>query len=119
MLQLWNISFILPVSIQDDRSSNTVAFILVMVKHNYNLNITRKSSCVNAGGIPTVAYQVLHMLSYLGRGVTYLGQGGTYLGQGVPTLARGVPTLAGGTYLGWGYLPWPGGTYLGQGVPTY
>ena len=29
---------------------------------------TRKSSCVNARGIPTVAYQVLHMLSYPGGG---------------------------------------------------
>ena len=36
---------------------------------------TRKSSCVNARGIPTAAYQILHMLSYPG-GDTYLGQGG-------------------------------------------
>ena len=36
----------------------------------------------------------------------------TYLGQRVPTLnGEGVPTLDGGTYLGWGYLPW-------MGVPT-
>ena len=64
--------------------------------------IPRKSSCVNARGIPTAAYQVLHMLSY---------PGGTYLtGGGVPTLARGweVPTLAGGGVL----------TLAGGGVPT-
>ena len=34
---------------------------------------TRKSSCVNARGIPTVAYQVLHLLSYPGRGGGFPG----------------------------------------------
>ena len=43
--------------------------------------------------------------------------GGTYLGWGYLPWP-GVPTLAGGTYLGWGYLPWLGGTYLGRRVPT-
>ena len=52
---------------------------------------TRKSSCVNSRGIPTAAYQVLHMLSY-----------------------------PGGRYLPWpgGYLPWPGGYLPWWGVPT-
>ena len=63
---------------------------------------TRKSSCMNARGIPTAAYQVLHMLLYPGMGVPTLAGLGV-----VPTLdeeylrwPRGVPTLAGG------YLPW-------------
>ena len=59
---------------------------------------TRKSSCVNARGIPPAAYQVLHLLSY---------PGGTYPGRGVPILAGGVPTPS----LDRGYLPiwtWPG-----------
>ena len=68
---------------------------------------------MNARGIPTAAYQVLHLLPYLGGGGVPTLARGTYLGQGVPTLA-------------WGYLSWPGvtclgrrgGTYLGWGVPT-
>ena len=103
---------------------------------------TRKSSCVSARGIPTAAYQVLHMLPYPGEGVPWLGgtypgwgvylpwQGGTYLGReylpwpGVPILAGGtylawgVPTLAGGcTYLGRGYLPWLGVPILAGSNP--
>ena len=98
---------------------------------------TRKSSCVNARGIPTAAYQVLHPLSYPGGGervpilargkgylpwleCTYPGRGEGYLpwpGGGIPTLAGGgIPTLAGGrgTYSGReeGHLPWPGEGYL-------
>ena len=44
--------------------------------------LTRKSSCVNARGIPTAAYQVLHLLSYPGEG-------------GTPSLAgeEGVPPI--------------------------
>ena len=59
-------------------------------------SITRKSSCVNARGIPTAAYQVLHMLSYPGVG------------------GRQVPWLGGGSTLGYP-LSWPGwgGRYLG------
>ena len=47
---------------------------------------TRKSSCMNAGGIPPAVYQALHLLSYSG-------------GEGY-----GIS--------GWGYLPhlWTGGT---------
>ena len=53
------------------------------------LNTTRKSSCVNARGIPPAAYQVLHLLPY---------RGGNYPGCGVPTLAWGVSHLwSGGT----------------------
>ena len=58
-------------------------------------------------GIPTAAYQVLHMLPYHGGGpILAVGEGG-------------VPTLAGGTYLGQGgtYPGWKD-TYLDQGVPT-
>ena len=40
-----------------------------------SVKLTRKSSCVNARGIPTVAHQVLHMLSYPGRGVGTLARG--------------------------------------------
>ena len=76
---------------------------------------------MNARGVPTVAYQVLHLLpigggylpwtggTYLGQGVPTL-EGGTYLGQEVPTLGRGIPTWTGGC------LPWMGGgTYLAKG----
>ena len=47
---------------------------------------TRKSSCVNARGIPTAAYQVLHLLP----------EGGTPLGRVPPPPARsdrGVPEV--------------------------
>ena len=50
---------------------------------------TRKSSCMNARGIPIAAYQVLHMLSYpRGGGVGALagGVGGRYLGVPHPGL---------------------------------
>ena len=46
---------------------------------------TRKSSCVNARGIPTAAYQVLHMLSYPGGG----GGGDRYLGVPPPPSGPG------------------------------
>ena len=55
--------------------------------------LTRKCSCVNARGIPTVANQVLHMLTYPGG----------YVPWGTPLLdlagGGGVGTLAGGRYL--------------------
>ena len=64
---------------------------------------TRKSSCVNARGIPPTTPKVFALLIYPGRG------GGTYPGQG-------VPTIVGGSYPGQGqYLPWSGGIYPGQG----
>ena len=57
------------------------------------LFITKKSSCVNARGLPTAAYQVLHLLSCTGGWGTSC-RGGGYPYQGVPH-------------------PWPGG----PGVP--
>ena len=65
------------------------------LKYHYPIQTiqTRKSSCVKARGIPTAAYEVLHMLYYPGGGGRYLGRGG---GGGVGTLARGLGTLAGG-----------------------
>ena len=44
---------------------------------------TRKSSCVNARGIPTAAYQVLHPLSCPGGVLTLAGGEVTYPGWGV------------------------------------
>ena len=69
------------------------------------MNLTRKSSCVNARGIPTTAYEVLHMLSYpAGRGVGTLDRGrGRYLGWGDRYLGWGVVTLDRGRYLGRGW----------------
>ena len=69
-----------------------------------------------ARGIPTAAYQVLHMLSYPGGGGG--GWVSTFAGGGYLPW-RGVPTLAGG-YLSClrGYLPWSGGIHLGRGVLT-
>ena len=53
-------------------------------KPKKNKTKQNKSSCVNARGMPTAAYQVLLLLSYLGGGGTYLGQG--YLPGGTPIL---------------------------------
>ena len=45
--------------------ANQIFKCLQIRKSQEILNIeTRKSSCVNATGIPTAAYQVLHLLSY-------------------------------------------------------
>ena len=83
------------------------------------IKIKQESSCVNARGIPTAAYEVFHMLSYpqgAGGVGTLDGGGGRYLE--VPPPPRwsqdvGVGTLDwGGRYLGWG------GRYLGRGVGT-
>ena len=97
--------------------------------------MTRNSSCVNARGIPTAAYQVLRMLSPIpgGTGVLLWGTpspvltwlGGTYLGWGGRYLSprldmAGVPPSP-RLDLARGYLPWLGvGTYplpSGSGVP--
>ena len=45
---------------------------------------TRKSSCMNARGIPTTAYQVLHMLSYVGGGEYLPFAGGGEVPWGIP-----------------------------------
>ena len=74
-----------------------------------NFDKIRKSSCVNVRGIPTAAYQVLHMLPpldlaggrgrYLGYAPVRPGQGrGRYLGRGVKTLGYPAPPH-------WGW-PW-------------
>ena len=82
---------------------------------------TRKSSCVNARGIPTAAYQVLHLLSYPGGGThpwwggggyPIPGQGGTHRWLGnIKSLVRGYP-IPGIPILAWVGIPhpWPGGT---------
>ena len=53
---------------------------------------TRKSSCVNARGIPTAAYQVLHLLSCTGEG-GYPCRGVPHPCQGVSHPCQGVPNL--------------------------
>ena len=64
---------------------------------------TRKSSCVNARGIPTVAYQVLHLLSCTG---------------GVPHSCWGYPILGAPIRPGWEYpIPATGGGVLHLGYP--
>ena len=83
---------------------------------------TRKSSCVNARGIPPTAYQVLHMLFYPGEGA-----GVSPSGPGWPPCPdhqdlAGIPPLSGlggGGYPipGWGVSPlwtWHGGGYPSQ-----
>ena len=67
---------------------------------------TRKSSCVNARGIPTAAYQVLHLLPEVG-----------YPPAGVPRLARSD----GGGGKGSGYLsnPLTSGTPLAKSDGGY
>ena len=76
---------------------------------------TRKSSCVNARGIPTAAYQVLHVLSCPGGGgvppvLTWLGYPSphqTWLGYPRPIRSGwGTPPPIGP---GWGTLhqTWP------------
>ena len=89
---------------------------------------TRKSSCVNARGILTAAYQVLHLLSCTGGG------GGSIPARGYPTLGThavgtppwvppvrpeqvgypcqgGTPSLLGGT------PPWVPRIRPGWGIP--
>ena len=76
--------------------------------------VTIKSSCVNARGILTAAYQVLHLLSCMGgtpyQGVALLGV--PHLGYPPSDLARGVPHPCWGvSHLG--YPP----SDLAKGVP--
>ena len=83
------------------------------------LIITRKSSCVNARGISTSAYQVLHLLPEVGyppAGVpSWPGMMRGYLRWGTTPLA-GVPQpgLTGGTQSG---VPPAGVTLPGRGTP--
>ena len=79
-----------------------VSFVLVNYVQGYGAltPATRKSSCVNARGIPTAAYQVLHLLS-----CTW---GGTPRQEGTP-----IQSWTGGTpiqlWMGKVPHPWPGG----------
>ena len=68
--------------------------------------LTRKSSCVNARGIPTVVYQILHLMSYLGGGGYPISEQGGY-----PIPGWGYPSLDGVPH------PWRGVPHLCQGVP--
>ena len=77
---------------------------------NLNKYITRRSSCVNARGIPTTAYQVLHVLSCPCTPAW---------GTPHPDLAGGIPQvpLAG---VHPPVLTWPGGTLSwGTPLPSY
>ena len=80
---------------------------------------TRKSSCVDARGIPTAAYQVLHLLYYPGGGGVPLSWG-THLTP-VLTWLRGIPSLDGGGTPSWGtfssYFDLDGG-YPTWGTPS-
>ena len=70
---------------------------------------TRKSSCVNARGIPTAAYQVLHLLACMGGPPA----GGVPLVRGYPSPSgpgRGYPSV----WILLGYLPPPAGPPCGQ-----
>ena len=79
--------------------------VMALRNQNFQFNelkfkLTRKSSCVNARGIPTAAYQGFHLLSCMRRGTP------PHLG----VLPWPGPTGEGGTWGGfphWG-TPWPG-----------
>ena len=64
------------------RRSAIDSFIFQLWYRNNKL-LTRKSFCVNARGIPTAAYQVLHLLSCRGGGGTHLGYPPIRPGRGV------------------------------------
>ena len=74
---------------QKNKSQSQIAQCKWALKRTYP---TRKSSCVNARGIPTAAYQVLHLLSCTGGyplpGVPLVGG---HLGYPPSDLAGGYP----------------------------
>ena len=79
-----------------------------------NIITTRKSSCVNARGIPTMAYQVLHLLPQVGytlAGVPLArSDGGGYLRWGTPQQANPPARSDGSTQGGppaWTWLGYP------------
>ena len=87
-------------------------------KFCWTYHVTRKSSCVNARGIPTAAYQVLHLFPEVGyppAGVPpWPGLTGGLPKVGYPPPARVPPSQVwwGGGYSRWvtpgrGYLPPP------------
>ena len=51
------------------------------------------SSCVNARGIPTAAYQVLHLLTEVGYGLMGGTQGGVPPGPGLTFNGEGIPEV--------------------------
>ena len=89
----------------------------------------RKSSCVNAKGIPPIAYQILHLLSYPGDtpslGVPHPLMWVPHPWTGVPHPSWGLPLPSQGVLPGqdWG-TPWEGtwdqflGYPLGKGPGT-
>ena len=77
---------------------------------------TRKSSCVNASGIPPTAYRVLHLLSYPG-GYPIPGWGYPHHGVPHPDLVRGCSIPDWGVPPLWGILcPDLAGWYPHHGV---
>ena len=85
-----------------------LSFSSTYLKQSYSW--TRQSSYVNARGIPTAVYQVLHVLSCTGEGGYPGWVPPPRLGYPHnPDLARGVPQ-AGAPWLGHPHPDWPGGT---------
>ena len=79
----------------------------LLVPENKNCFETRKSSCVNAGGIPPAAYQVLHLLSYPEKGYPTSGWGVPHLWTGdSPLLDGGYPIPGQGPPI-WTWLRYP------------
>ena len=66
---------------------------------------TRKSSCVKARGIPTAAYQVLHLLTEVGYPPPR--QGIPWLGYPHPGLTGGYPPVRVPPVQVWRGVPWP------------
>ena len=79
------------------------------LKQQVILISTRKSSCVNARGIPTAAYQVLHLLPEAGSPLAGgtprpgpMGGGQGYLRWGTPLAGGYPPARSDGGYPRWG-----------------
>ena len=85
-----------------------------------SLLITRKSSCVNARGIPTAAYQVLHLLTKVGypppSGYPHPGLMGV---PGVPPCWGTPLSRSDGGYLGYPPVRVPPHPGLTGGYPWY
>ena len=79
-----------------------ISFRSHKIRPNSNIDVIRKSSCVNARGIPTAAYQVLHLLTEVGYPPPRSDGMGRYLRrgtphQGIPRRGTPHPGLKGGT----------------------
>ena len=91
--------------------------IQLKIKHSEDTKKTRKSSCVNAIGIPTAVYQVFHLLPKVGYPPPRSDMG-VYLRWGTPSRGTPQPGLMGDTWGGvfpswtWSGYPsvwtWPG-----------